>query len=156
MGRWSYSWVRGGIRAKFYNSVADQLRGLLIETGGDDADVRTGILERIKRLTGRATNTEGLERIKIEQQIEGEIDKLWTLNEVRDEKGNTIYTFADKIRKMYNDYEDLVFWLSINSNERVIDVERMSHGRRIAFQQRLVRHIQNQNRGKKGGETEDA
>lgn len=47
---------------------------------------------------------------------------------------------------MYNDYEDLVFWLSMNSNESVNSIKKMTLGERINFQNRLTRHIQEQNK----------
>lgn len=67
------------------------------------------------------------------------------MNLTFDEKGE-ISNYTRKIRKMYNDYEDLVFWLSMNSNESVDSIKKMKLGERINFQNRLTKHIQEQNK----------
>jgi hypothetical protein len=57
---------------------------------------------------------------------------------------------------MWRDYEDLVFWLSINSNESVETIKRFSHSDRISFQQRLTKWLMDkQKRGNRGSEEED-
>jgi len=57
---------------------------------------------------------------------------------------------------MYQDYEDMVFWLSINSNESVDTIERFSHVKRISFQKRLTQWlIDKQKRSNRSGEEAD-
>jgi len=83
--------------------------------------------------------------------INTEIEKLWDINKIFDEQGE-IFGYARKIKKMMDEYEDLIFWLSTNSNESLNDIKRMSHGDRIRFQQRLIAHFKE--KGNKGSETD--
>jgi hypothetical protein len=54
------------------------------------------------------------------------------------------------------DYEDIVFWLSINSNESVEAIRRMSHGERIGFQNRLTKWLMDKQKASSGrGQEED-
>lgn len=55
---------------------------------------------------------------------------------------------------MYKEYEDLVFYLSNNSNESINDIKRMSHGERVGFQQRLFRALQDKAKSSQGGSKE--
>lgn len=71
-----------------------------------------------------------------------------------DENGE-ITGYARKIKKMLNEYEDLVFWLSQNSNECLSDIKKMSHGERVGFQTRLIKHIENKNKSNQGSREDD-
>ena len=57
---------------------------------------------------------------------------------------------------MYQDYEDVVFWLSINSNESVETIKRFTHEERISFQHRLTRWLTDRQKKRNShGEEED-
>jgi hypothetical protein len=82
------------------------------------------------------------------------VAKLWELNQVYGEDGKPIVTYAGRVRKMYEDHEELVFFLSQNSNESIADIRRMTLGERISFQKRLTKYLQDKaQRGRKGGES---
>ena len=153
MGRRTDKGASGGVRTKFYDRLTRQLRSLFPNDGGDEQELKSDILRRIKNYRDKLGSGNDL---KIHERINAEIDKLWQLSELTDEKGNTIYNFSGKVRKMWLDYEDMVFWLSINSNESVETIKRFSHQDRIGFQQRLTKWLMDkQKRGNRGGEEED-
>ena len=57
---------------------------------------------------------------------------------------------------MYQDYEDMVFFLSINSNETVKTIKEFTHEERINFQNRLTKWLmEKQKRGNSRSEDED-
>ena len=76
------------------------------------------------------------------------------MNKIYDEHGE-IVGYARKIRKMVNEYEDLVFFLSTNSKESITEIKNMSHAERVGFQQRIVKHLEaKQKAGAQGGSGE--
>jgi len=70
-----------------------------------------------------------------------EIESLWEMNKIFDEHGE-IVGYARKIRKMMNEYEDLVFFLSTNSKESITQIKNMNHAERIGFQQRIIKNLE--------------
>ncbi|MDD5069055.1 MAG: hypothetical protein PHN89_05685 [Candidatus Pacebacteria bacterium] len=57
---------------------------------------------------------------------------------------------------MYQDYEDVVFFLSVNSNESVETIKKFSHEERISFQRRLTKWLTDkQKKSNPGGEEEN-
>ena len=144
---------RGGFGSKFYDRLTRQLRGLFPDDGRDEQDFRPDILRRIKQYSEKLG---GPDDLQFRQKIDEEIENLWELSELKDEKGNAIYNFAGKVRKMYQDYEDMVFWLSINSNESVTTIKSFTHEERINFQHHLTKWLmEKQKRGSSRGEEED-
>lgn len=139
----------GGVCAKFYDRVTAVIRVLCPDDERDDSIIKQDVLQRIERLRKKP------DTLKTRQTIQSEIEKLWLLSEIKDEKGNPIYNFTDKIRKMYNDYEDMVFSLSINSNESVKTIRSFTLEERIGFQKRLTRWLMDkQKRSNPSGQTE--
>jgi len=63
------------------------------------------------------------------------------MNKIFDEHGE-IVGYARKIRKMMNEYEDLVFFLSTNSKESITQIKNMNHAERIGFQQRIIKNLE--------------
>jgi hypothetical protein len=56
---------------------------------------------------------------------------------------------------MYQDYENTIFWLSINSNESIETIERFTHAKRVGFQNRLTKWLMDkQKRGHPRSEEE--
>jgi hypothetical protein len=57
---------------------------------------------------------------------------------------------------MYQDYEDVVFFLSVNSNESVETIKKFSHEERISFQRRLTKWLTDkQKKSNPSGEEEN-
>ena len=76
------------------------------------------------------------------------------MNKIFDEQGE-IVGYTRKIRKMINEWEDLVFFLSTNSHESITNIKNMSHGERVGFQQRIVKHLEaKQKASSQGGQRE--
>ena len=71
-----------------------------------------------------------------------------------DEQGE-IAGYRRKVVKMMREYDDLVFWLSQNSNESIMDIKKMTHGEKVGFQTRLIKHIQDKQKGSNRGSEEE-
>lgn len=47
-------------------------------------------------------------------------------------------TYQQKVVNLYNDYEEVVYFLAKNSNESISDIKKMSLGERMKFQQLML------------------
>jgi len=56
---------------------------------------------------------------------------------------------------LFDEYEEIVFFLSQNSNESIQSIKNMSHGERISFQKRLLEYLKRKNKSNKRGFSED-
>jgi hypothetical protein len=56
---------------------------------------------------------------------------------------------------LFDEYEEIVFFLSQNSNESIQSIKNMSHGERISFQKRLLAYLKRKNKSNKRGFSED-